>query len=107
MLSKKIIFFLILIGSTGVSTTAYAEPQISKIMEKTIMLVVNQGFSARYLLRSKIFDILKKSGLKIVILSPAAFDKNFTQEFSGDKIFHELYRPQKYRVINSKGKHTI
>jgi len=66
------------------------------------MLVVNQGFSARYLLRSKIFDILKKSGLKIVILSPAAFDKNFTQEFSGDKIFHELYRPQKYRDINSK-----
>jgi len=29
------IFFLILIGSTGVSTTAYAEPQISIIMEKT------------------------------------------------------------------------
>jgi hypothetical protein len=35
MISKKMIFFLILIGSTGVSTTAYAEPQISIIMEKT------------------------------------------------------------------------
>ena len=35
MISKKVIFFIILIGSTGVSTTAYAEPKISIIMEKT------------------------------------------------------------------------
>ena len=35
MISKKIIFFLILIGSTGVLTTAYGEPKISIIMEKT------------------------------------------------------------------------
>ena len=35
MISKKIIFFLILIGSTGVLTTAYAEPKISIVMEKT------------------------------------------------------------------------
>jgi hypothetical protein len=35
MISKKIIFFMILIGSTGIITSAYAEPQISIIMEKT------------------------------------------------------------------------
>jgi len=35
MISKKIIFFLILIGSTGVLTTAYGEPEISIVMEKT------------------------------------------------------------------------
>ena len=35
MISKKIIFFLILIGSTGVLTSAYAEPAVTIIMEKT------------------------------------------------------------------------
>ena len=35
MISRKIIFFLILIGSTSVSTSAYAEPEISIMMEKT------------------------------------------------------------------------
>ena len=32
---EKIIFFAILIGSTGIITSAYAEPEISIIMEKT------------------------------------------------------------------------
>ena len=35
MISKKNIFFLILIGSTGVLTLTYAEPAVSIIMEKT------------------------------------------------------------------------
>ena len=35
MITKKIILFMILIGSTGVSTSAYAEPSVTIIMEKT------------------------------------------------------------------------
>ena len=35
MIFGKIIFFMILIGSTGIITSAYAEPEISIIMEKT------------------------------------------------------------------------
>ena len=35
MLAKKIMFFMILIGSTGILASAYAEPQISIVMEKT------------------------------------------------------------------------
>jgi hypothetical protein len=35
MISKKIIFFIILIGSTGVLTSTYAEPSVVIIMEKT------------------------------------------------------------------------
>ena len=35
MISKKIIFFLILIGSTGIATSANAEPTVTIIMEKT------------------------------------------------------------------------
>jgi len=35
MISKRLIFFVLLIGSTGVITTVNAEPQVSIIMEKT------------------------------------------------------------------------
>ena len=35
MITKKIIIFMILIGSTGISTSVYAEPQVLAIMEKT------------------------------------------------------------------------
>jgi hypothetical protein len=35
IMMKKIIFFMILIGSTGLGTSVFAEPQISIIMEKT------------------------------------------------------------------------
>ena len=35
MISKKILLFVILIGSTGIVTSSYAEPGISIIMEKT------------------------------------------------------------------------
>jgi hypothetical protein len=71
-------------------------------MMKTIMLVINQGFTTRYLLRSNIFPILKKSGSRIVILSPAAKEHYFIEEFSGENVYHELYEPKKYRDKNSK-----
>ena len=35
MISKKIIFFIILIGSTGIVASANAEPTVTIIMEKT------------------------------------------------------------------------
>ena len=35
IMMEKIIFFMILIGSTGLGTSVFAEPQISIIMEKT------------------------------------------------------------------------
>tara|TARA_B100002049_G_scaffold10135_1_gene7267 strand:+ start:172 stop:828 length:657 start_codon:yes stop_codon:yes gene_type:complete len=35
MISKKVIFFMALIGSTGISGSAYAEPTVSIVMDKT------------------------------------------------------------------------
>ena len=69
---------------------------------KTIMLVINQGFSSRYLLRSEIFQILQKSGFQIIILSPASKEDNFVSEFEYYNVFHELYEPSKYREVSSK-----
>ena len=69
---------------------------------KTIMLVVAQGFTSRYILRSRIFDTLKKSGCRIVILSPSSKEKYFKDEFDGDNVFHEHYHPDDYRDKNSR-----
>jgi CDP-glycerol glycerophosphotransferase (TagB/SpsB family) len=71
-------------------------------MMKTIMLVINQGFTTRYLLRSNIFHILKRSGVRIIILSPAAKENYFIKEFFGENVYHELYEPKKYRDKKSK-----
>ena len=35
MIPKKVIFFILLIGSTGVVVSTYAEPSVAIIMEKT------------------------------------------------------------------------
>ena len=70
--------------------------------KKTIFLIVNQGFTARYILRSEIFTILKNSGANIVILSQSSDESYFRDEFKGDNIFHEKYEPGKYRDKNSK-----
>ena len=70
--------------------------------DKTIFLIINQGFSSRYLLRSEIFSIIKDSGVRIVIVSPSSDEKYFCEEFKGKNIFHEKYKINRYRNKNSK-----
>lgn len=67
-----------------------------KRKKKNICLVVDQGFSARYLLRSDFFKILKKSGVSIVIVAPSADEEYFLKEFAGENIFIEKYELEKY-----------
>ena len=69
---------------------------------KTIVLVISQGFSSRFILRSAIFSKLKGSGHKVVILSPSSNEEYFTKEFSGENVFHEYYDTDRYRDKNSK-----
>ncbi len=55
---------------------------------------MSRGGTARNILQSECFEILKKSGNKIVIISPAHRDKQFTDEFSGENIlFEEMIEP--------------
>ena len=43
----------------------------------TVMLVVTQGFSARYLLRTGILARLRERGAKVVVLTPNAGEAYF------------------------------
>lgn len=62
---------------------------------KCIFLVVQQGFGARYLLRTDIFKELKKSVEKIVIVTPNADEDYFRKEFQKDNVHIERFKNEK------------
>jgi len=63
---------------------------------KTLVVVVNQGFSARYLLRTDIYEKIKKSKINIVILTPNADEEYFKKEFSDENVSIEMFCTDKY-----------
>ncbi|MFA5133294.1 MAG: CDP-glycerol glycerophosphotransferase family protein [Patescibacteria group bacterium] len=56
---------------------------------KTILITISRGGTARNILQSKVFGSLRRSGARLVILTPAAKDQRFLNEFSGDNVFFE------------------
>lgn len=62
---------------------------------KTLFIVINEGFSARILLRTKLLSKLKLN-FKIVILSPNSNENYFKKEFEGKNVFFENYEFRKY-----------
>lgn len=62
---------------------------------KTIFLVIHQGFEARYLLRTNILKELKKHIDKIVILTPNADEEYFIKEFKKDNVLIEQFEDEK------------
>lgn len=68
-------------------------------MSRTILIAVAYAINVRDILRSNVFRILRESGHRIVILSPAWNRSEFTAEFGGDNVvFEELHdhRPGKW-----------
>ncbi len=63
---------------------------------KTIFLVINEGFSARILLRSKFLNKISFKN-KIVILSPNINEKYFKKEFSEKNVCFEEYNFSRYQ----------
>lgn len=61
------------------------------LSNKTILIFIEQGFAARYLLSTDIFKDLKEAGLRIVIISPYTDDDNFQQKFADTRIILEKY----------------
>ncbi|MCB2226146.1 MAG: hypothetical protein KQH53_05660 [Desulfarculaceae bacterium] len=57
----------------------------------TIFIAVNNGFGARYLLRSDILPGLIEAGVKVVVLSPNADEEYFRREFEAAGAAVELY----------------
>ncbi len=69
---------------------------MSNMLDKTIFLGIRDGFAARYLLRTAIFPTLKKSGARIVILTPNPHEEYFVQEFKDDNVFIEKLETERW-----------
>lgn len=62
---------------------------------KTIFITMSRGGTARNILQTDVYRVLKESGARLVILTPAASDERFINEFKGENIFFEnLIEPQ-------------
>lgn len=53
---------------------------------KTILITISRGFLARNILQTDIFSILKRSGHRLVIATPAWQDREFIKEFQGAQV---------------------
>ncbi len=56
---------------------------------KTILLTMSRGGTARNILQTDAYKILKDSGERLVIVTPAYNDERFIKEFSADNVFFE------------------
>jgi len=74
----------------------------NKATQHTIFLIVNHGFSSRYLLRTEIFETLKNSGARIVILSPNGDEEYFKKEFEDENVFIEPLDIEAYQRYYNK-----
>ena len=53
---------------------------------KTIFITLSRGFLARNILQTKIYSLLKKSGCRLVIATPAWRDPDFLREFGAPNV---------------------
>jgi len=61
----------------------------------TIFITISRGGTARNILKSDVYKILKESGNRIVILTPAYQDERFLKEFDYPNVFFEnLIEPE-------------
>ncbi len=56
---------------------------------KTIFITISRGSIAKNILQTDIIKIIRASGARIVLLSPASHDSEFVAMFGGDQIFFE------------------
>lgn len=62
---------------------------------KTIFMTMSRGGTARNIMQTAAYGELKKSGNRIVILTPAWKDEKFLREFGADNVFFEnLFEPE-------------
>lgn len=68
---------------------------------KTVFVVVQNGFMARYILRSGILEILKKS-YRVVILTPNSHEQYFIREFKDENVHIEPLQSKLYEEYEKK-----
>jgi len=65
---------------------------------KTVFLVVGQGYSIRYMLRTDILKMLRSKGLNVVILSPNGQDADFKASFEKHGVSTERLEVDQYQT---------
>ena len=63
---------------------------------KSIFIYVNQGFSARYLLRSSVLQTLVKNSSHVVILSHNGDEKVFKDSYKSDNVKVKKFENEKF-----------
>lgn len=82
-------------GSTGLKPGATEEkPGSTKARlnagpTRTIFLTINRAVNVRDIMRGKVFETLKTSGHRIVVLSPASTQPEFLEEFAANNVVFE------------------
>lgn len=78
--------------------------KVNDLKRKCIFIYVNQGFTARYLLRSGILKTLRKSAAEVVILSHNGDEKTFKDAYESDNVQVEKFKNESYEnyLKNSK-----
>jgi hypothetical protein len=69
--------------------------------KQTIFIAVDQGFAARYLLRTDIFKVLINSRVRIVILTPNADEDYLLKEFSDKNVYIERLNEEAYSTYRN------
>jgi hypothetical protein len=69
--------------------------------KKTIVIAIQNGFMARYILRSGILDLIKRK-MNIVILTPNNGEEYFVKEFGDENVFIEHFKVERYRDYEDK-----
>lgn len=67
---------------------------------KTIFITISRGGTARNILQTDTFKILKVSGHRIVVLTPAYKDERFLKEFRANNVYFENLIEPKWTVFD-------
>ncbi|OVE76432.1 hypothetical protein BVX97_00920 [bacterium E08(2017)] len=76
-------------------------------VKQTVFLVVQQGYGARYLLRTEILRTLKKHCKRVIVLTPNADEDYMRAEFDGDNVSVEPFRVDEYSKISKRPWHRF
>ena len=78
--------------------------KVDDLKRKCIFIYVNQGFTARYLLRSGILETLRKSAAEVVVLSHNGDEKTFKDAYESDNVKVEKFKNESYEDYLKKAR---
>jgi hypothetical protein len=79
-----------------------APPTLPDARDRTVFIVVEQGFGARFFLRTDILRVLREAGARVVVLAPNHDEPYLVEEMRGQGVQLEPLRAQRGVVQGSR-----